>query len=256
MGTVEIVVSGMWGRLQLHPDSFDIREIRDLFDTVETLLFPQEKKKRPLITYRLEEGSVRNIFRTSLQAVISLTAVLAHIKALKSIDFMEAGPAAAIEELQRTAIRKNYAFQITTSHQPSVRLEITPETRLFRSEQIWVDAEFYFYGELKDAGGKNKANIHLDTPDHGYLTIRASRDFLSGFRENLLYKKWGARVRGKQHLHTGQIDTRSLQLVELFPYEPRFDEAYLQSLIDKATPQWEDVDPEQWLAEIRGDADQ
>lgn len=42
---------------------------------------------------------------------------------------------------------------------------------------------------LTDAGGKDKANIHLDTKDVGSLTIRTDKEYLAGYQGNPLYKK-------------------------------------------------------------------
>lgn len=58
-----------------------------------------------------------------------------------------------------------HEFQIKTSLKDDYELIINPSTKYFRTETIWAEAEFYFYGILKDAGGKSKANIHLDTRD-------------------------------------------------------------------------------------------
>lgn len=76
----------------------------------------------------------------------------------------------------------------------SNELMITSKSKLMRTQNIWVDAEFYFYGTLTNAGGKNKANIHLDTDNLGSLTIQTDREFLSEKEENLLYKDFGDRI--------------------------------------------------------------
>ena len=115
-----------------------------------------------------------------------------------------------------------------------------------------MDAEFYFYGILKDAGGKSKANIHLDTEDYGYLAIETGQDFLMEQDENLLYKKFGVRTSGKQNLETGEIDTKSLKLLELINYDPKFDADYLTSLISKAKNSWKGIDTNEWLIIMGG----
>ena len=150
---------------------------------MEDILYPNNKKNRPLITYNISEGSVRHLFKT---------------------------------------------------------------------ESTWVDAEFYFYGILKDAGGKNKANIHLDTEDYGYLTIETGQSLLMGQEENMLYKKLGVRAVGKQDIETGEVDTKSLRLIEFIDYNPKFDEAYLSSLIAKAKQSWKGINTADWLSGIRG----
>jgi len=41
-GKIEIRVVGRLGNEPLSPDNFDIREIKSLFDVVETLLYPNQ----------------------------------------------------------------------------------------------------------------------------------------------------------------------------------------------------------------------
>ncbi len=153
--------------------------------------------------------------------------------------------ARAIESIQLLSQQKNYEFQFITSVKNDIELSINPDTRFFRTENMWADAEFYFYGILKDAGGKSKANIHLDTDDYGYLAIETGQDFLMEQEENLLYKKFGVRATGKQNLETGEIDTKSLTLVELINYNPKFDVDYLTSLITKAKKNWKGINTEE-----------
>jgi hypothetical protein len=70
--------------------------------------------------------------------------------------------------------------------------------------------------------------------------------------ENLLYKQFGVRATGKQNIETGEIDTKTLSLIELIDYNPKFDNAYLNSLIKKAKSNWKDINPEEWLLNLRG----
>ena len=151
-GTIEISVSGSKGNLELSPDHYDIKEIAQLFDTVETILFSGNKKQRPEITYSIESGSVRHIFKTSFQAVVAISAILANVLETGSIDKLELPTARAFEKLQADAIAKNYEFAISTSEWHGGELRITPQTHYRRSEEIWVDAEIYLYGTLTDAG--------------------------------------------------------------------------------------------------------
>lgn len=183
------------------------------------MLYPNNKKDRPLITYDIQERSVRHIFKTSIQFIIGFCAILRQIQVSNSIDFLELKTARTIESIQQLSQEKNYEFQFTTSIKKDVELSINPNTKFFRTENTWTDAEFYFYGILKDAGGKNKANIHLDTDDFGYLAIETGQDFLMEQEENLLYKKFGVRAIGKQNLETGEMDTKALKLVELIDYK-------------------------------------
>lgn len=239
----------------LSPTNFDIGQIRYLLDEVENLLYPdrQKRKGRPIISYEMKEGSVLNIFRTSMQSVLLVSSMLAVIEQEKgSIDKLEVASAQAIEDLQSFALRHNYDIEIGTSDKPQRIFKITPTTHYVRRENIMVDIECYYYGTLTDAGGKDKVNIHLDTKEAGTLTIRTNKEYLSGYQGNPLYKKFGVRVRAKKNILTGDIDKTTLVLVELMDYQPKYDEDYLQGLIQKATPKWRDVNADEWLAQVRG----
>ncbi len=252
IGELEIRVVGKSGNLALTPDSFDIRHIVGLLQDVEDLLYPTTRKERPLITYDIQEGSVRHIFKTPVQYIIGFSAILGQIQHTNSIDFLDLKTAKAIERIQQLAQQKDFEFQFSTSANHRIELTITPETAFYRSENLWVDAEFYFYGVLTNAGGKTKANIHLDTAEYGSLTIATGKDYLEGREENLLYKNFGARAAGKQNLETGEMDTTSLKLIELIDYSPKFDGDYLSSLISKAGKSWKNVDADDWLKNLRG----
>jgi len=252
VGDIEIRVVGKSGNLELSPENYDIKHIASILQNVEDLLYPTNKKDRPLITYDIKEGSVRHIFKTPVQYIIGFSAILAQIQESKSIDFLDLKTARAIENIQELAQQKNYEFQFTTSVKNDIELSINPSTKFFRSENTWVDAEFYFYGILKDAGGKSKANIHIDTEDHGYLAIETGQDFLMEQEENLLYKKFGVRAIGKQNLESGEVDTKSLKLIELIDYNPKYDSDYLTSLISRAKNTWKGIKSDDWLSDIRG----
>ncbi len=252
IGSIEIRVIGKSGNIDISPENYDIKYISSILLSVEDLLYPNNKKNRPLITYDIQAGSVKHIFKTPIQYIIGFSAILGQIAQSNSIDFLDLKTARAIESIQELSKKKNFEFQIRTSIKNDIELSIKPNTKFFRTENIWVDAEIYFYGELKDAGGKGKVNIHIDTDDFGYLAIETGQDFLMEQEENLLYKKFGVRAFGKQNLETGEIDTKSLKLLELVNYNPKFDSEYLSRLITKAKNSWSGVNTNDWLSSMRG----
>lgn len=254
-GQIEIRITGKEGNNPLTPDNYDIRDIKNMLENIEDILYPNKKKDRPVISYNIEEGSVKNIFKTSIQAVVQFTAVASLIASSGSIDSLELPTAKAIENIQNQALAKNYSFEIKTSASEEIILNISPETKYIRSANLWVDAEFYFYGVLTNAGGKTRANIHLDTKEAGSLTIDVEKEFLTNIQTNLLYKEYGVRVKGKQNIETGEIDKSSLILLELIDYSPRYDEQYLNNLIEKANHKFNGIDADKWLAELRGGYD-
>jgi hypothetical protein len=133
---------------------------------------------------------------------------------------------------------------------------VNKATHYYRAEAIWADAEFYFYGKLTNAGGKDKANIHIFTEEIGTVRIQTPISFLEHYDENLLYKTFGIRASGKQHSETGEIDTSTLKFIELVDYHPEYDEQYLKGLRDRAKKSWlGSINPDNWLKEIRGGYD-
>ena len=257
LGYIEIKVSGFVGNLELTPDHYDIRDVVSILEHAENLLVPGDKKSRPMISYKIEEGSVRHIFKTSVQYIIAFNAIISQVAQNQNIDFLEYNSAKAFENLQETAIKKNYTITILTSLENSSEITIDRNTRYYRTEAFWADAEFYFYGKVTNAGGKDKANIHIVTDELGTVIIKTPISFLEKYDENLLYKTFGIRATGKQHSETGQIDTSSLSFVELIDYQRNYDEEYLKGLREKAKKAWlEKTNPDEWLREIRGGYDE
>ena len=254
-GYIEIRILGSKGNLELKPYNYDIKEIKTVLEQIENLLFPVEKKERPTISYQLEEGSVRHIFKTSIQAIIGFNAVIGQVSNEKSIDFLEINTAKAIESFQETAIKKDYSFIVSTSLPGSIELKIDKTTRYIRSEAIWANAEFYFYGKITNAGGKDKANIHLVTEELGTIRIDTPQEILEKLEGNILYKSYGVRVIGKQHSETGEFDKSSFKYLELIDYQPGYDNAYLNDLRKKAMGWLGTIDPDAWLKELRGGYD-
>ncbi len=253
LGEIEIKVEGRVGARTLSPELVDIDEIREVLEQAGDLLFPGVRRaQRPLISYEIAEGSVRHRFRTLMQTVIGFGAVLAQVEAGGGIDFLHERSAAAVEKLQRLAVEKDYVVTLSAN---GSRLRIDRTTRYERDEKLWVDAKFYLYGELVDAGGKSSPNIHLDTKEFGVLRIATEKEFLKNADANLLYRSFGLRAAGRQNLRTFEMDRNSLTFIELLDHNPEYSESYLDGLLRKAAPAWEAIpDAEAWLEEIRGAA--
>ena len=252
-GNIEITIQGAKGKIQLTPDNYDIKDIKSILEQAENLLFPGEKRERPTISYRIEEGSVKHVFKTSMQAVIGFNALLIQIDEKKSIDFLEPKTAEAFETFQEAAKKQNYSFTITTSAEKSGKLSIDRTTGFYRTKTDWVNAEFYFYGKITNMGGKGKANFHIVTEDMGTVYVETPKEFLEKYESNPLYKNYAIRATGRQNPETGEIDTSSLKFEEIIPYNPVYDKEYLSKLRQKAMTSWKGIsDPDKWLRDLRG----
>ena len=234
-GYIAIHIEGKKGQLPLTPDNYDISELRVILNQVEQLLFPAiERHNRPIVSYEIKEGSVKHIFKTSLQVIIGFNAVLGQIQSKKAIDFLEYPTARAFYALQETAQKQNYSFNITTSVQDTNQLKIDPSTKYTLPTDQWITSEFYFYGDITNMGGKVKPNVHVSVAGMPAVLIKTPKETLTNYERNPLYKPLGVRATGRQNLATGEIDTDSLDFVEFIEYNPDYDENYLNSLIGKA----------------------
>lgn len=252
-GQIEIKVSGKIGNVDINPDNFDIKEIVSILNNVDDLLYSGDKKNRPLISYDIQQGSVKNIFKTGIQYIVSFNAVLGLISQTNTIDYLDLTTAKAIENLQDLAKKKDFSLDIRTSLENSNNIRIDKFSDFKRTEAIWAEAEFYFYGKITNAGGKDKANIHLLTDEYGTVRIQTPILFLEQQEENILYKSLGIRAKGNQHSENGEIDFSNLEFIELIDYNPIFDENYLKKLRDRAKQSWlSSINPDEWLRQIRG----
>lgn len=256
IGYIEIRIIGSKGNLELSPDNYDIREIISILENAENLLYPGDKKDRPNISYNIEHGSVKHIFKTSIQYIIGFNAIIGQVNLSQNIDFLDISTAKAFENIQEIASKRNYTFEIKTSLHNSNEVKVDKNSRFYRTEAIWADAEFYFYGKVTNAGGKDKANIHISTDEFGTVRVQTPISFLEEYNENLLYKTLGIRATGKQHSETGEIDTSTLIFIALVDYQPKYDDNYLKGLREKAKKSWlGGINTDIWLKEIRGSYD-
>ena len=249
---IEINIKGMNGSEKLSPDNFDIKEIVDILENIEPLLYPNAKGHRPTISYGIEEGSVKNVFGVTAQAAAAFAAVLSLVNSSGSLDGLEPPTAKALEQYQIMARKRGYSFEFSSSTARDVLLSITPETSYIRSQGVWVETEMYFYGSLEDAGGKESPNIHLQTKEFGLIVISTDKDTLRSEGRNLLYKEYGVRALGLQNALTGELDKSSFKLVEILDYTPAFDESYINGLINKVGDKFKDVDVDEYISELRG----
>lgn len=252
-GIVEIKVKGKLGNEPLSPENFDIREIKNLFDVVENLLYTGNKSSRPRITYSIGEGSVVNKFETTMQGVATFLAIIDMVNVNGNLDGLEYSAAKALSDVQQSAVRYDFTYEFGSPKKDSPSLTISKETSFHINESLWADAEFYFYGLLVNAGGKDYPNIHLQTKDYGVLKIATNKEILKSQSQNVLYKYFSVRASGKQNISNGELDPSSLELIEFQEYDPEYNAKYLDDLIKRATPRFKGIgDADEWVNKIRG----
>ncbi len=250
-GHIEIKIEGLVGGKPLKPIDIDISEIKEIISDIETFLYPtrSEKVDRPHISYRLEEGSARNLFFLPISGVLLFNSYATEICKRKNIDFLDDKRAEIIDKFQKLAKEKNYEISFYSSTNYEIILKINNQTHFFKINASFIETEFVLYGKINEEGGNNP-NFHLLTKEYGKLIISATeKQLLEG--EKRLFKTYGVRARGKQNLSDGK--PFDLKLIDYIIYNPTYDESKLDLLIERASPKWNSVaNVDLWLQNIRG----
>jgi len=253
-GVLEINIVGKHNNTYLSPENYDIKDIMYILENVENLLNPDKNKNRPRIAYTIEEGSVKHKFIAERFVIATVLSMINIIKRQNNINSLQSIYAQVIENIQKMAKDKECEINIKAAPtiNDSAELKITKDTKYIRDAIIWINGEFYFYGKVTNAGGKEKANIHLNTEDYGTIIIKTPMSFLMECKENILYKDLGIRATGEQRLDNGEINLSSLEFKEFIDYNPVYDEKYLEKLRKNAESWIPDIDAVNYLNEIRG----
>jgi hypothetical protein len=250
-GYIEVKINGLVGNKPLKPIDIDIAEIKEIISDVETFLYPTrgEKAERPHISYKIEEGSARNIFYLPISGVLLFNGLTSEIRNRGNIDFLDNKRAEIIDKFQRNAKEKNVEISFLSSSTIEPILKISKETNFFKIAAAYIDTEFVLYGKVNEEGGNNP-NFHLLTKEYGKLVISASeQQLLEG--EKRLFKIYGVRAKGKQNLSDGK--PYDLKLIDYITYNPNYDDHKLDLLIERASVNWNPIkNVDLWLEGIRG----
>lgn len=252
-GFITVTVKGKTTDGSLNPRDIDISETKEIISDVEVLLFPTkaEREERPKVSYEVKEGSVKNIFHTSAAKAIMFTALLTEVGIHERLELLDSKALAIIDKWQKNSYSSGREYEITSSVSPDKPIiSITKETKYIAPQASWINASLYLYGKIYEEGGLNKVNLHILTDRYGKLTVSATEEQLTS-GENKLFKIYGLWVKGKQNIETGEL--KDLELIDYLTYQPEYDEIILQSLIEKASKNWNKIkNKDAWLSEVRG----
>lgn len=247
IGYIEIRIEGNRNGKPISPKDFDIKELRKILEAVDKFF----DNDRELISLQIENGSVLNKLITSLALATAFNANLAFINT-GEIERVPDKYIAGINEIVKFCKSGNYLATITTSESRDVKLTINKDFALPQNSEYKVLTEFNFIGEITDAGGSDRINIHLRT-ENGSVKIKTDKKYLSEFEHNLLYKEYSVFAEGLVDINTGEYDNDSLQLISMHPFNPVFDANEFDRHVNNTSQNWADVDDvDAWINNIRG----
>ena len=252
-GYIKINIEGIVGNRPLKREDIDIADVKEIISDVENFLYPgrTEKTERPLISYKIEGGSVTHSFYLPISSILLFNGLTGEIAARGTIDFLDYKRSEIIAKFQRKAIEKNYVITLDNSLNDAKSLKISNNTKYFSVAADFIETEFILYGKIDTEGGV-VPNFHIDTKEYGRLTVSATVDqLLEG--EKRLYKLYGIRASGKLNLNDGRpFDLKLLNYIE---YNPVFNMQELDILIERAAPALSDIiDVDAWLNHLRGES--
>lgn len=252
-GYISITITGKTADGSLNPKDIDISETKELLGDVETLLFPTkaEKDERPVVSYEVKEGSVKNIFYIPAAKAIMFTALMSEIGLQGNIDLLDSKQAIVIDKWQRKSYNTGRQYSITSSVSPDKSLvNINKDSQFIAPQSDWVNTNLYLYGKIYEEGGLNKVNLHILTDRYGKLPVKASEEQLTS-GDNKLFKVYGLWVKGKQNISNGSL--KDLELIDFLSYQPVYEDLALQKAIKKSSANWQNIkDKDLWLSEVRG----
>jgi hypothetical protein len=252
-GYISITITGKTPDGFLNPKDIDISETKELLSDVENLLFPtkNEKENRPLVSYEVKEGSVKNIFFIPAAKVIMFTALMNEVAKQGSTQLLEPQQANVLDKWQQRAYKAGRTFSFSSSINDNENfLTISHETKFIVAQTDWINTSMYLYGEIYEEGGLNKSNLHILTARYGKLTVGASKEQLTT-GTNKLYNVYGLWVKGKQNVKSGEL--KELSLIDFIPYNQDYDEVALNILITNASKNWSRIkNADRWLEDVRG----
>lgn len=134
-------------------------------------------------------------------------------------------------------------------------LSITPRSAFRRvTEPQWVAVEQYLVGEIVEAGGSSRTNVHLRIKDLAEtLIIDTSTEQLREEEHPLFHEKV-LHVSAEQNLRTGKL--RKLKLLGFVNYKPAFDPKAFARMTEAGAKAWAGVrSASGWVRDIRGGRD-
>lgn len=188
---------------------------------------------------------------TGLLAATTLWSDLDRLKSSDSLNTIDPKRAAVVERWQAMARQNANRVYRVAAQSGAVSLTVNASSDFRRVEEVWVAVEKYVRGRVVDWGGKTKANVHLEMDDGTVLKVAATQDLLAREEQNRLYRSALLSIVAEENLLTGAL--RNLSLLAFEPHEPTYDEAELQTLVQRGTAAWADVpDASSWLEDLRG----
>jgi len=235
---------------EINPSRIPLALLGQFRADVEDFLKGSGKEVDPTkVLVSIEQGSfslVATVEKTSAPGLWNDVAQLQDPSTLGSVDPKRAAVVARWQEATRRNPHRSYGL---TDKKNNLTIRVHSGSDFYnRDEGVWIEVEKYLQGTVIDAGGSTNPNIHLRV-GNDKLIVASSQKLLEDEEKNLLYRSALLHVSAEENLKTGEL--RNYKLLSIENYQPVWDEAEFNILVEKGTQAWKDV-PDDWLEEMRG----
>ncbi len=245
--SVDEVIAGR----PLGPNSISSAMLEEFIVQVNKFLKGSKRTDIKQVNATIGDGSFA--YTASAQSAILAEAAADWDKANSSSDISDLDPARrrVITEWQNLArLNPGRVYTLSLNGKDLKSFVINAESEYHSAMNVWVEVEQYVYGEIYDAGGMARANVHVKLENGRSLTVGSDKDLLASDKENRLYQKQLLRIKAMYNVKTGQLKDEELLGYEY--YNPHYDEAQLAGIQEKAAAIWEGAPPTAWVEAMRG----
>ncbi|MDD2765342.1 MAG: hypothetical protein PHE83_15370 [Opitutaceae bacterium] len=258
VASVEFALQGKVGGVEISPKAVPFGLMTKFHQEVADLIAGSNAKAGlSEAVVEVREGSYALVLAIPETLAESFGADMKRLEAEDALGEVDPKRAEVIEKWQeRARMETGLHYAVRSGSRRVFRtLTVTARSAYRRvSEPQWVEVEKYLMGEIVEAGGASKTNVHLRPRDsEGILIIDTSPKQLRD-EEHPLFREKVLRVRGEQNLRTGEL--RKLKLIGFENYQPVFDEAAFARMTEAGAKAWAGIgDAAGWVRELRGGHD-
>ena len=251
--TIEIVLRGEKDGVEISPQDVDIAYLKEILGDINQLVTGgANAKDRGKITVRLEDCCLRVIVTAEPRLINSAKYDIYTLQKSKSFRDIQDKRAKVLRKWHQVANDGATSFEIGLNGDKEPYL-IDKASSIVESDNVWVYAELYLFGEITTSGGKTNPNYHLDTDEYGSVVISASKELMQTDNENRNYKQYTIHISCQQNLATGMI--KDAVFIEWVDYFPEFDKEGLEQAIKAGSENWKGIDSVEYIRNLRGNDD-
>lgn len=247
--TLKFAVSDKVDDQDVGPDRVPLALLGEFQKDVTEFLRGSKREVDPnQVMVSIESGSLAFV-ATGLVAAAGLWQDLDYLEQSSSLIALDSKRAAVVLRWQAAAQTHPHRMYRLLDVSNSPLLKVDHESEFRKQNNAWVSVEKYLHGRITDMGGQTKPNIHIRLDNGRTIHVAASQDQLAQGDKNRMYRDELLHISAEENLATGEL--RNMRLITFESYQPRYDEAAFQLMVERGTRAWSNTEDD-WLESLRG----